>query len=244
MSFIYLLFLSFITWPWVYIMFGTRFIPAVLEYLTGAKCFFRVGGKMISLTIDDSPDPRTTPLILDMLRKYNVRVTFFIIGERAKQYPELMKSIVNDGHLLANHDYHDRASLFAYIKSHEDFMSDVNKTQIELLKITNTSRSNWFRPGVGLSFPGFTKYLGGQGYTSILGDVYPLDAHFPFSSLSIPWILCCIRPGSVVIMHDGTLKRAENTIATLDYVIPKLKKQGYFFYTLDQMRSDEELNLK
>jgi peptidoglycan/xylan/chitin deacetylase (PgdA/CDA1 family) len=64
----------------------------------------------IALTIDDSPDPLTTPGILDALKKANIKVTFFIIGSKAEKCPELMKRIVKEGHQLANHDYYDHRS--------------------------------------------------------------------------------------------------------------------------------------
>jgi peptidoglycan/xylan/chitin deacetylase (PgdA/CDA1 family) len=66
-------------------------------------------GHRIALTFDDGPDPATTPAILNVLREHNVKVTFFVIGARAEQHPELIQRIVSEGHTLGNHTYYHRA---------------------------------------------------------------------------------------------------------------------------------------
>ena len=65
-------------------------------------------GHRIALTFDDGPDPATTPAILDVLRDYHVKGTFFVIGARAEQHPELIDRIVSEGHTLGNHTYYHR----------------------------------------------------------------------------------------------------------------------------------------
>jgi peptidoglycan-N-acetylglucosamine deacetylase len=65
-------------------------------------------GRRIALTFDDGPDPSTTPAILDVLRDYHLKATFFVIGARAEQHPELIERIVSEGHTLGNHTYYHR----------------------------------------------------------------------------------------------------------------------------------------
>ena len=65
-------------------------------------------GRRIALTFDDGPDPSTTPAILDILRGYNLKATFFVIGARAEQHPELIQRMVSEGHTLGNHTYYHR----------------------------------------------------------------------------------------------------------------------------------------
>jgi peptidoglycan-N-acetylglucosamine deacetylase len=65
-------------------------------------------GHQIALTFDDGPDPTTTPAVLDVLRSYNIKATFFVVGARAEQNPELIKRIVSEGHTLGNHTYYHR----------------------------------------------------------------------------------------------------------------------------------------
>ncbi|MDT2240158.1 polysaccharide deacetylase family protein [Paenibacillus larvae] len=71
--------------------------------------YFRVSGspdkREVALTFDDVPDPRYTSKILDILKQYDVKATFFVVGNRAKQYPNLVKRMVNEGHLVGNHSY-------------------------------------------------------------------------------------------------------------------------------------------
>lgn len=62
--------------------------------------------KQVALTFDDGPHPLTTPLLLSVLRKYNVKATFFLVGERVDQYPELARAEVAEGHSIQNHTYH------------------------------------------------------------------------------------------------------------------------------------------
>ena len=65
-------------------------------------------GHQIALTFDDGPDPATTPAILDILHNYDLQATFFVVGARAEQHPELIKRIVSEGHTLGNHTYYHR----------------------------------------------------------------------------------------------------------------------------------------
>jgi peptidoglycan/xylan/chitin deacetylase (PgdA/CDA1 family) len=61
--------------------------------------------KSIALTFDDGPDPDTTPIILEILKQKNVKATFFVIGKKAEKYPELLRQIDEEGHIVANHSY-------------------------------------------------------------------------------------------------------------------------------------------
>lgn len=89
------------------------------------------GSKKLALTYDDGPHPTRTPKLLDILKKYNVKATFFVLGELAAKYPNIVKRIVNEGHILASHDWrHDNSnseSLATFKKGLTDSVKEVRK---------------------------------------------------------------------------------------------------------------------
>lgn len=89
------------------------------------------GDKVVYLTFDDGPSAKVTPQILDILKQYNVKATFFIIGKNAEQYPDLVKRAAEEGHSVANHSYsHDYSSVYA---DTDTFREEINKAR-EVLK--------------------------------------------------------------------------------------------------------------
>lgn len=196
------------------------------------KPFTTITGKEIVLTIDDGPDNRTTPLILEVLRKHQVPATFFLIGEKVENNIDLVKKIDEDGHILGNHDYKDFASI-----SRRSFSDTFNRTHILLNDIREKGSTNlYFRPGCGFYNSNMVNIVRKEGYKLILGNIYPHDVMFTrlFGiTFIINYILYRVSPGSIIILHDG--RPNLETHKVLDILIPKLKDQGYTFKSLDYM---------
>lgn len=95
----------------------------------------------IALTFDDGPDPNTTPLVLDWLKRYNLKAVFFVVGKQVTLYPDIAKRIVNEGHIIANHTY-SHPNMVHYSK--EEIMNEVKTTQ-DLIKITTGVEACYFR---------------------------------------------------------------------------------------------------
>lgn len=184
--------------------------------------------KKIAITFDDGPDPGKTEQILSVLAKHRVHASFFVVGERLEQHPQLARSIAESGHLLCNHHWRDEATAFL---SPNDMARGLEKTDALIRKYQ--SRARFFRPGSGFYNEDLKRIAAEQGYTIVLGDVYPHDVLFGYwPSLILPFLLNHSHPGSIIILHD---KARLPTERTLDMLLTRLSARGFSFCTLEEM---------
>ena len=194
-------------------------------------------GKRVFLTFDDGPTTQVTPHILDILDKYNVKATFFVLGTRVKQNPEILKREYESGHYIANHSYsHKYSSIY---KSVESVLEEYNKTEEAIREAIgdDSYSSNLFR------FPGGSrggkyeevkeearKKLNENGIAYLDWSALTYDAAGADSSEDILKNLKKTMKGwnnVVILMHDSPDKKI--TYETLDDVIEYLQKEGYEF---------------
>ena len=194
---------------------------------------FRQGGDgdshAVSLTFDDGPDPTWTPMILDVLKRENVKATFFIVGSRAELYPGIVRRIVEEGHELGNHTY-THANVAA--SSEQQLRLELNATQRLIETITGRS-TLLFRPPYNAD-AGPTRFddLGplnvaqSMGYMIALEDIDSLD----WTRQGVDQILARVRHGrqaggNVVLLHDAGGNRAE-TLEALPKLIDYFQRRG------------------
>lgn len=205
----------------------------------GVDFYFDTNGqKAICLTIDDAPSSGT-PVLLSVLRELQVKATFFVIGNNAATYPDIVNEILNDGHEICNHDISNRRSAtvaeteiqYALRHTHQLLLSHLQQTTSQQQTI------NWFRPGAGFFNKSILKCCSEMGYRCALGDVYSHDPQLPWASFIAWHMRFRTKPGSVLIIHDGSISRVHVTIKVLKNLIPHLQENGYTFLTLSQMRN-------
>lgn len=184
--------------------------------------FPETGDRKIYLTIDDTPTANTT-LILDILDKYNVKASFFVINNDYEDFDSVIADIHNRGHEICNHTSHRNASVRLPVDTFEVSVSDCSK-RIE--EITGVS-PKWFRPGSGFWNNRITQYVQNMGMQTVLGDVYPHDAHIPIPAINAWYIRKFIRDGSIIILHDR-----QWTLSLLETIIPELLDRGFVFTRL------------
>jgi len=191
------------------------------------------GHKTAYLTFDDGPSSKTTPGILKILDKYNIKATFFIIGSRAIIRPDLVKMEAKDGQSIGNHTYsHDYKRIYSNINA---FISDVNKCESVLKSIIGNDYN-----GKLLRFPGgsfgatrapFRVAIKKNGYHYI--DWNDLTGDAEGQNISVTKLLNNIKKSTkgkehvVILMHDAPDK--QTTVQALPQVIEYLKSQGYSF---------------
>lgn len=202
-----------------------RAAPAVLP---GAVYAADRDDRAIALTLDDGPDPASTPEILAVLARHEVPATFFLIGDRVAGQEDLVRAIAAGGHELGNHLSRDETSLAL---SDEAFEASLLETDAQLRAV---AKPRWLRPGRGFYDADLVAIAERQGYRVALGSVFPLDTHLPSSALARHYINAAVHPGAIVVLHDGG-DRGRRTARTLDRVIPDLKRQGYEFLTLSDL---------
>lgn len=208
-----------------------EFISAIENIYNGKE------GKRVFLTFDDGPSKDVTPHILDILDKYNIKATFFVLGNRVKMYPDIVKQEYEAGHYIANHGYsHKYSSIY---KNVDSILKEYNKTEQAIREALGdeTYSSNLFR------FPGGSK---GGPYEKIKKKArkelkeYGI-AYLDWSALTYDAegaktkkeILSNLKEtingwnNVVILMHDAADKKI--TYETLEDVIKYLKKEGYEF---------------
>lgn len=182
----------------------------------------------VALTLDDGPDPQTTPRILEILRENQVRVTFFLISGRVLGCEELVQALVRDGHELGNHMTADQPSIRL---SPQAFEEDLWAAHGVLSKF---ARVRWLRPASGWYSAAMIKIAKAHGYRVALGSVFPYDTHVRSAWFATHYILFNIRPGSIIVLHDGQ-DRGQRTVQVLQHLLPRLKARGYDLVTLSDL---------
>lgn len=192
------------------------------------------GKNAIALTFDDGPDPVSTPLLLRLLSKYQVRATFFVNGRKAARHPELIEAILMQGHLIGNHSYNHDSLLF--LKSFRVIVDEIKSTEYELQNFG--IRPIAFRPPAGITSPRFRKAL-------LQSDVYIVN----FSCRSFDggnrWIgniskniLKRIRHDDIVLLHDIRQKNERLTLHWLkeiELILKGLKNKGLLVLPLSEI---------
>lgn len=190
--------------------------------------------KKVALTFDDGPDPRFTPQVLDVLQEYDVDATFFVMGARAKSYPDLVKRMINEGHIVGNHTYwHPNLVEQANVATLE---REVNRTEDTLENLVGY-RTKLFRAPYGFLYNELVEKLRDMNYTVVGWSVDSLDWKEDPPSVIANTVTSQVQPGSVILMHDGGEWDANRTptIQALQQIIPTLKEQGYEFVTLPEL---------
>ena len=188
-------------------------------------CYYRHEGDYVSLTFDDGPDPRTTPSLLRILKTYNIRATFFLIGERAERYPELVRAILSDGHEIGNHSYSH--SYFISLYSTAKWIAEINRCQQVLQSITGTSPVI-FRPPYGVATPSTGRAVAALNLTNVGWRLHTHD--FFGSAQQIQKNLSNVRCGDVVLLHET---RA-NTLLGLENWLNDPERKDFQFETVSR----------
>jgi peptidoglycan/xylan/chitin deacetylase (PgdA/CDA1 family) len=216
-----------------FLFFPPRSLLSYLTRTSRVRFFFpRSAGssKLVCLTIDDAPSAGTGE-VLDVLRAYGVRATFFLIGSYGATHPTTVERIAADGHELANHDWIDRRSVA--VPLHE-LIEDVART--ERVIGTVQERAQWFRPGAGAYTGTMVEAMAQSGYETVLADVYSHDIRVRHPGVIYQHMRLRVTNGSVMLLHDGSVERTKRTAQVLKRLLPDLQAQGYQFVTLTEMK--------
>lgn len=181
----------------------------------------------IALTIDDGPDPRYTPLVLDILHSHGIIATFCVIGESAQEHPELVREVHDRGHLIANHTW-----------THPDLTRlspAVVRDEIRRAGDAITTASAGYRPALfrapfGAWSTATLRTCAQMGLRPLDWSVDPRDWSRPGTSRIVQTVLGTTRPGSIILEHDGGGDRSQ-TVAALRVFLPRLLEAGYHFVT-------------
>lgn len=179
--------------------------------------------KVAYLTFDDGPIPECTPEVLDILAKYGVKATFFMVAENAERYPDLLMRVRAEGHTIGNHTYH-------HMRGHQ---SCTKKYVADALRGEGVLATKLFRPPHGRMRFSQKKALLAEGFSIYLWDVLTHDYNPRYSvekMLSV--VKRYTRNGSIIIMHDS-IKSRDRMLEALPLIIDWLQQEGYRIEALD-----------
>jgi peptidoglycan/xylan/chitin deacetylase (PgdA/CDA1 family) len=183
-------------------------------------------GPCVALTFDDGPDPDTTPQVLDILREKRVRATFFVVGQRAEQHPELVRRALAEGHLVENHTW-SHPSLFCFLTPGR-LCVEIEKCT-EVLQRIGGRRPRYFRSPVGLRHALLRPCLRKAHLEYISWQIRSRDTLNVDSGTLTGRILNRVMPGDIVLLHDRRAGGVDVLLSVLPRVIDELRARGFDF---------------
>lgn len=208
----------------------------------GPKLFERIHWRAltdepkIALTFDDGPHATSTPRILELLQRFNVQATFFLVGKHLEKHPEIAREMVGTGHEIGNHTF---SHSLLYVSTKNRIRDEIRRTDT-LLRNIDGAEPKFFRPPAGFFTKQVLDIAEQLGYQTVVGDVYPRDPHLPGKKKIVDRVLQRTVAGSIIILHDGGNARRvdrSQTLEALSEIIPNLKNKGFEFLTLSELIS-------
>lgn len=182
----------------------------------------------IYLTFDDGPDENITPRLLELLSKHEIKATFFVVGQKAARYPEIVLQIHKNGHAIGNHSYTHPHLIF---KSKEIIEGEIKRTDKAVFEITG-KRPTLFRPPHGQFGLAVLSVLKSTNHRMVLWSASSQDYKAKTSTEKIQArTKKYVRPGKIVLMHDGHLQ-SPHMLEALENILEKIKEQNLKFSAL------------
>ncbi|MBK5241713.1 delta-lactam-biosynthetic de-N-acetylase [Clostridium sp.] len=211
------------------------------ELISKYQCYYLgdTSKKVLYLTFDEGYEAGYTAPILDVLKKHNVKAAFFVVKPYITSNPELVKRMVDEGHLVCNHSA--RHPSMASIKDETKFKSELSDVEEAFENVTGKKISKYFRPPMGKYSELSLQYTQNYGYKTIFWSFAYMDwltNKQPSHETAKKRILQRTHNGGIMLLHAVSKTNAE----ILDDVITQWEKQGYVLKTLDDLPSNNNLN--
>jgi len=205
-------------------------LKEILQFCLGKYIIFHGNRKekRIALTFDDGPNVQYTGKILDILKQFDVKATFFIVGQEAEKFSDIVNRIVDEGHCLANHTYSHRR--FRKLKR-SDWMNEFQKTD-DVISKYNTNSGRIIRTPHGILSVSIIYFAIKYKYKIMLWSIDSCD----WMKKSVDQICECVNTkkisgGDILLFHDDN----DYTLKALPIIINKLKSLRLSFATADEM---------
>ena len=197
--------------------------------------------RIVALTFDDGPDPRWTPTVLQLLRQYHAHATFFEVGKNVLAHPDLVHAVLNDGNEVADHtwDHPDLEIMPTVMVSQEITQGADAITQV------GAPAPKYFRPPKGLTDEAVGVLANANQYRTIFWDLCleRFVDHTPDMRDALDDMLTRVKPGSIILAHDGGIPDRTKTMKTLPMLLQGLKARGYKMVDVTQLlKAADHLN--
>lgn len=216
---------------WILIVFwGSAFIGS--NYHVKAYCSnSSETEKKIALTFDDGPHEMTV-LVLDVLRQYNAKATFFCIGKNIEAHPDILKRIIEERHTVGNHSY-SHSPFFDFYRK-KQVIAEIEQTDALIESILG-KKPILFRPPYGATNPSIRRALAVTKHKTIGWNIRSLDGGTKNEKFIYDRIIKRIKPGGIVLLHDTSIQ----TVHVLEQLLSFLQKNKYSVVPLEEL-----LNIK
>lgn len=220
-------------------MFRVLLVVLTLGFLTSSAPYHdeivwnvETDKKWIALTFDDGPNPVYTPQILDLLKAYDAKATFFVLGNRVKKFPRIAIREVNEGHEIANHTFDHHFSMHL---SPSELKREIKETQEAIFDITEQIPLV-FRPPGGFYDKALLDLAQRDHLKVVMWSWYQdtKDWMKPGVDKIVKTVLTNIHNGDIVLFHDLE-GDCSQTVAALQIILPELKRKGYQFVTVSDL---------
>ncbi|MFO1424674.1 MAG: polysaccharide deacetylase family protein [Candidatus Competibacteraceae bacterium] len=220
---------------YVVLLVAGSLMPRLDFYLRAARCG-SASRPWVALTFDDGPDPTTTPLLLELLRRERISAAFFFVGEAARRYPDLVARAAADGHLIGNHS--DRHGYSWTVSPAERLFAEfevANRTLADILG----QPPRFARMPAGISRPHLANVLRRLQLCNVAWDVRGLEGFYRDPERIAARVARRARNGSIILLHElyyGTLcLKPRQALTTAQLTIDRLRARGFHFVRLDRL---------
>jgi peptidoglycan/xylan/chitin deacetylase (PgdA/CDA1 family) len=158
-------------------------------------------GARVALTFDDGPDPSVTPAVLDALARHGARATFFAIGRSLDAHPQIARRVLAEGHELANHSWHHaRWQSFSGVREQ---IAEIERGERAIAHVAGDGRKPLYRAPFGIKSPPFVLAAQTKRLTMVAWSLHSRDTRLTDPDAIAARVLRKVRPGDIVLMHDG-----------------------------------------
>lgn len=216
---------------WFLIVFwGSSFIASNYHIKTYCSNIL-VTEKKIALTFDDGPN-EITALVLNVLKLYNVKATFFCIGKNIINHPDILKKTIEEGHTIGNHSY-SHSPFFDFYKK-KQVIAEIEKTDA-LIESVLGKKTKLFRPPYGVTNPSIRRAIAVTNHKTIGWNIRSLDGVVKNEKFLLNRIIKRIKPGGIVLLHDTSIQ----TVQVLEQLLSFFEENDYSVVPLEEL-----LNIK
>lgn len=190
------------------------------------------GEKTLYLTFDAGYENGYTPAILDTLKKHKVKAAFFLVGNYIETSPELVKRMVEEGHIVGNHTYHHPD--MSKISDMSAFQEEIHSLEALFKETTGQDMPKYYRPPQGKYSESNLRQAKELGYKTVFWSLAYVDWYVdkqPTKEQAFAKLLPRVHPGAVVLLHSTSKTNAE----LLDELLGRWEAEGYTFKTLDDL---------